>query len=445
MSSGNYLPEVRRQYEALPYPARDPQSEQTRLIEPWHDQFALINHYCFAGRGRFDRDFRVLVAGGGTGDSAIFLAEQLAASGADVVYLDISASSMKIAQARADIRRLQNIRWVHGSLLDLTKLGLGSFDYISCTGVLHHLADPGAGLDALTGALKPEGMMVLMVYARIGRTAIYQMQELLRLVCGDDDDIATRIERARQLLHALPKGNWYRRGEDKFDNETAQDSGIYDLLLHSQDRAYSVPELYDWVESSGLHVASLMSPCRGIFNPSHWIVEPGLLASLQALDLRSQQAACELLIGNIIQHTVYCCPGPVRIASVDDLDNIPFHFPADSDVVFDTLCENPGQALRVDSLFPGLHVDLQPRQYALGIFQYLDGLHTIGEIFELVREDEAAAGRALDEGALRAEFGAIFERFNELDMMLLRHRSLPAFATTADLHQQQYQRPAAAA
>src|ERR1700722_3295581 len=124
MSFVNYLPEERRQYEFLPYPPREPQSERTRLIEPWHDQFALINHYCFAGRGRFDRDFRVLVAGGGTGDSAIFMAEQLAESGADVVYVDISATSMKIGQARAEIRGLRNIRWVHASLLDLPKLGL---------------------------------------------------------------------------------------------------------------------------------------------------------------------------------------------------------------------------------------------------------------------------------------------------------------------------------
>ena len=37
-----------------------------------------------------------------------------------------------------------------GSLLDLPTLGLGSSDYIDCCGVLHHLADPPAGLAALT-------------------------------------------------------------------------------------------------------------------------------------------------------------------------------------------------------------------------------------------------------------------------------------------------------
>ena len=34
-----------------------------------------------------------------------------------------------------------------------------TFDLIVCTGVLHHLADPDAGLRALRSVLKPDGVM----------------------------------------------------------------------------------------------------------------------------------------------------------------------------------------------------------------------------------------------------------------------------------------------
>ena len=55
-----------------------------------------------------------------------------------------------------------------------------SFDLIVCTGVLHHLADPDAGLRALRSVLKPEGAMYLMVYAPYGRTGVYMLQDYCR-------------------------------------------------------------------------------------------------------------------------------------------------------------------------------------------------------------------------------------------------------------------------
>ena len=70
---------------------------------------------------------------------------------------DRSAAARRIAEARAAARTLGNIRFVEGSLLDLPGSGLGSFDYIDCCGVLHHLPDPLAGLRALAGALAPGG------------------------------------------------------------------------------------------------------------------------------------------------------------------------------------------------------------------------------------------------------------------------------------------------
>ena len=105
----NYLPLVREQYEALPYPACDPEDDRRRLAQTWLEDLPMVNHYCFAGRQSFRNGFRALVAGGGTGDPTIFLAEQLRHCGAQVVHLDISAASITIAKERARIRGLDNI------------------------------------------------------------------------------------------------------------------------------------------------------------------------------------------------------------------------------------------------------------------------------------------------------------------------------------------------
>src|SRR6202012_1440524 len=73
-----------------------------------------------------------------------------------------------------------------------------SFDQIVCTGVLHHLADPDAGLCALRSVLRQDGAMHLMVYAPYGRAGIYMLQEFCRRIGmrATDEDI-------RQLIDAL--------------------------------------------------------------------------------------------------------------------------------------------------------------------------------------------------------------------------------------------------
>ena len=63
-----------------------------------------LNHYLYHGEEDFQQSFRVLVAGGGIGDTTIFLAEQLNHTNAKIIYLDFSPASMKIAQGRAAIR-----------------------------------------------------------------------------------------------------------------------------------------------------------------------------------------------------------------------------------------------------------------------------------------------------------------------------------------------------
>jgi 2-polyprenyl-3-methyl-5-hydroxy-6-metoxy-1,4-benzoquinol methylase len=67
------------------------------------------------------------------------------------------------------------------------------FDQIVCTGVLHHLADPDAGLRALREVLVPDGAMHLMVYAPYRRTGSYVLQEFSRRVGIDAEGWARSL------------------------------------------------------------------------------------------------------------------------------------------------------------------------------------------------------------------------------------------------------------
>jgi 2-polyprenyl-3-methyl-5-hydroxy-6-metoxy-1,4-benzoquinol methylase len=149
------------QYEAYPYPHRDPRDEAKRLVVGSPGHLREVDYWVFGATRPASRPLRALIAGGGSGDATIMLAQQMAQEGREgtVTWLDRSAAALKIARSRAAARGLTNIVWEQRSLLDLPESGLGPFDYIDCCGVLHHLPDPEAGLRALLSVLAPGGGM----------------------------------------------------------------------------------------------------------------------------------------------------------------------------------------------------------------------------------------------------------------------------------------------
>ena len=95
------------QYEAFPYPARDPREEASRLIVGSPSHLREIDHWIFGARRPAGQPLRALVAGGGTGDGTIMLAQQMAWAGrpGSVTWLDRSAAARKVAEARAAARK----------------------------------------------------------------------------------------------------------------------------------------------------------------------------------------------------------------------------------------------------------------------------------------------------------------------------------------------------
>ncbi len=254
-----------------------------------------------------------MFAGGGTGDGAIMLAQQLADLGcpAELVHLDPSVAARTVAEARAARRDLGLLRFVTGSLLDLPALGLGAFDYIDCCGVLHHLADPDAGLAALAGALAPGGGIGLMVYGTLGRTGIYEMQALLRVVAAEGSP-RERVARARKLLAELPATNRLARNPIVTDHVEGGDAGLFDLLLHPRDRAYDVEGVAALVAGAGLRLVTF--------------VEPGRYGrALEPLDPIARAGFAEKLSGAMARHVVYAtrADNPIAPAALDSDDAVP--------------------------------------------------------------------------------------------------------------------------
>jgi SAM-dependent methyltransferase len=405
---------VHRQYEALPYPPRDPRDETKRLITGSPSRPMELNHYVFGGGRDFSKPFRALVAGGGTGDAAIMLAQQLAdeKANAEIVYLDWSQAARKVVEARAATRKLTNLRFVTGSLIEFETLGLGTFDYIDCCGVLHHLPDPQAGLRALAGALADDGGMGLMLYGQLGRTGVYPIQDMLRALLGEADDVPARVTAAKKLLNQLPPTNWLKRNPYVADHFTEGDSGIFDLLLHARDCAYDVREVAALVEGAGLRMASFIPPAR--YEPASYLTDATLLKRLDSASPLERAAFAENLAGNLKVHVFYVVKtgNAVRPPLPDHPDLIPVY----TELNPVELAQRLKPSGTLNASIDGWQAKLPLPPLAPALAAAIDGQRSLTDIHLMLAEKR----RDLDWAEFQRQFWIFFAAFNGIGHLMLR-------------------------
>ena len=217
---------------------------------------------------------------------------------ARVTAIDFSEPSLCYTHNLQQKYRLRNLDLHRLAIEQVGELGR-TFDQIVSTGVLHHLRDPDIGLRSLRSVLAPSGAMHVMVYAAYGRVGIYMIQEYCRLLGvgateADLRDLNTMLD---VLSADHPVAGVIRRAKD-FKNPDA----LADALLHPQDRAYTVPQLYAWLERCGLSFgrwfeqAPYLPQCGAVAGTPH-------AARVASLPPSLKHAAVELLRGTMTRHS----------------------------------------------------------------------------------------------------------------------------------------------
>ena len=430
MRDESYATEVRDQYEQYPFPYRRPEDERQRLIVSEVDHLSKIDHHCFGGRRDFTKPLRILVAGGGTGDALIFLAEQLRGAPCEFVFLDMSARSLEIARARCAERGIERVQWVHGSLLELDSLGLGEFDYINCIGVLHHLPEPRAGLEQLTRSLAVEGGMGLMLYGKYGRKNAYLVQELLGLMQPDDESLASRVEVARAAL--LDLGETRRIKIDDAARELLRsreaDAYLVDTYLHGVDRAYTVSDLYELLTSCGLSMAGFTNffdaqgaSCALEYDPGLYFQEPHLINRVGALAPAERGHIAELLNGSISMHAFYVSRRVGAAAAVVDPEHAAYPTTTYAQRAFDALLADTPDRVQL-LLAGGLQRELPLTPTAHRVLAAIDGRTPLGQLLR-----DLSSGSSERERIEREVYG-LLDLLTRLGLVSLRLASLPPLA-----------------
>ncbi|MCZ7676906.1 MAG: hypothetical protein M5U35_14995 [Roseovarius sp.] len=105
-----------------------------------------------------------------------------------------------------------------------------------------------------------------------------------------------RVGAARRVLERLPEGHPFKSNPNLNDHKSG-DAGFYDLLLHSQDRAYDVPALIDVLDRTGWRLSGFTVPA--LYDPARFAEVP------EGLDGAEAMALAERLAGTIRTHTGY--------------------------------------------------------------------------------------------------------------------------------------------
>ena len=370
--------EVEDSYDRYPYPR--PIDDLDKYRQLWQDdRRRRADYHLFWPFRSYREDQSILVAGCGTSQAAKHAMRWPAAQ---VTGIDFSATSVRHTQELKRKYKLANLQIHQLPIERVTELAT-IFDQIVCTGVLHHLADPAVGLDALRRVLKPEGAMHLMVYAPHGRTGIYILQEFCRRtgIRPTDDDIHDLMVALKALPPGHPLEKLLRDAPD-----FRQEGALADALLHPRDRSYSVPQLIEFLEQGRLvfgrwvRQAPYLPHCGAIAK----LPQAARMASLSRIE---QYSAVELFRGTMVCHSVVAYRAGSAAARQQStlagdawLDYVPIRMP-------DTICIQervPPWAAAVlinrSHTFTDLFLPIDSFEKLL--FDSIDGRRNIGQILQ---------------------------------------------------------------
>jgi SAM-dependent methyltransferase len=369
-------------YGRHPYPPPHDDIESYR--RRWDDQRRRADSFLFWPHEPYRDDRSILVAGCGTSQAAHYAVRW---PNAKVVGIDVSATSIAHTQELKRKHNLDNLEVYQLAIERAPELGQ-TFEHVVSTGVLHHLPDPKAGLRALRDVLAPNGAIHVMVYAPYGRAGVYMLQDYCRRlgIEATDEGIRDLAESLRALPPDHPIVHLLRNSPD-----FASTAGLADALLHPRDRAYSVPQLSEFLDRANVRFARWVRQapylpwCGAVAATPH-------AARLQALPLREQYAALELFRGTMTRHSVIAYGREMPAVAFDGdawLGYVPIRLP-DTIAVRERL---PAGATAVlinrNHTYTDLYLPIDAQQDAL--FAAIDGTRTIAEIAAQSNRDVARA------------------------------------------------------
>ncbi|MEW5821913.1 MAG: class I SAM-dependent methyltransferase [Cyanobacteriota bacterium] len=206
-----------------------------------------------------------------------------------ICAIDLSAKTIEIAKAFSGRSNKNNIYWVEGDISDKNiadKLPAEKFDWIHCTGVLHHLEEPEAGIRNLSSLLNNEGLIRFQVYSKGARVWIeWARKAFLQKEAKNYLDVKT-------ILSNLPLNHPFRYILATYP-ESFNEAGLKDGFLHPVVNPYYASEWENILNKYSLGIRHIEN--LHYLNDKDYFIPDKAIMSFDKLDIISKITILEKL------------------------------------------------------------------------------------------------------------------------------------------------------
>ena len=245
---------VRSQYEENPYPRWETRKKLSQNKTSLKSHLEISYKLKVKSKIFKKNKKRVLIAGCGTGQQVYWLKDRVGDVNVDAV--DLSLKSLAYAQREISKLGPSDINFYQKNILNFTPKEIGTFDYVECAGVLHHLEHPSVGLKKLHGIMNEDGLLKLGLYSKKARKPLEPLKKLIENNGLKEFSTEAKYFREWLVTQALA-GNEICKYVFERIADVYSLSNFRDLLFHPMEHQFDLLDVKKLLQECGFEFLGL--------------------------------------------------------------------------------------------------------------------------------------------------------------------------------------------
>lgn len=249
------IEKIRQQFDSAPYP-RIPLEDYPRHPKLLSVHSLATPYYLRYQKVADTQGKVILDAGCGSGYKSLALA--VANPGSQIVGIDLSEESVKLAKQRLQYHGFSNVEFYVLAIEDLPSFGR-EFDYINSDEVLYLLPDPSTGLRAMKSVLKPEGIIRTNLHSSLQRKNYFTAQKVFKMMgLMDENPGELEIDLVREMMEALKDDVLLKAHTWRPEHKDHQQWYLMNYLFQG-DTGYTIPEMFAALKAADLEFITMVA------------------------------------------------------------------------------------------------------------------------------------------------------------------------------------------
>ena len=210
-------------YEIEPFPNYSSDENKRSLLDKGDNNYLSKKLKEFIG---FNKSF--IEIGSGTSQLSNYLAT---GTNNKIYAFDPTETALRLGYNFASENNINNVTFINADIFD-DVLEDEIFDFVWCSGVLHHTKDPFLGFKIIQKSLKPNGYILIGLYNKYGRFRTFVRQILYKIF-------------GRKLIMFMDP---YLRSLNKKTSQRKINSWIRDQYEHPVEQSHTFDEVLKWFD-----------------------------------------------------------------------------------------------------------------------------------------------------------------------------------------------------